>query len=210
VGAQFIASLGTKYGWRCKSDRRRRTILAVGPHGRDAAGVFAKLRIALISTGGTIEKTYDELAGVLDNRASVLDVVLASLQLFGVEIVRVPLMNKDSLDMTPQDHDLIARTAGSLAETHAGVVIVHGTDRLAVTGDRIHALLGRPRVPIVLTGAMRPYVMRNSDAPQNLTEALLAVQVMPPGVYVAMHNRVLAFPGVQKDRDRGTFVRHDG
>ncbi|MFM1872493.1 MAG: hypothetical protein RL398_1915 [Planctomycetota bacterium] len=169
-----------------------------------------KKRIALISTGGTIEKTYDELAGVLDNRASVLDVVLASLQLLGVEIVRVPLMNKDSLDMTPQDHDLIARTAGTMAEAHDGVVIVHGTDRLAVTGDRIHAQIGTPRVPIVLTGAMRPYVMRNSDAPQNLTEALLAVQVMPAGVYVAMHNQVLKFPGVQKDRERGTFVRIDG
>lgn len=166
-----------------------------------------KKRIALISTGGTIEKTYDELKGVLDNRASVLDVVLATLQLDGVEIIRIPLMNKDSLEMTPQDHDLIARTAGSMAEGHDGVVVVHGTDRLAVTGERIVALLGTPRCPIVLTGAMRPYVMRNTDASQNLTEALLAVQVLPAGVYVAMHNKVLQFPGVVKDRDRGTFVR---
>lgn len=164
-------------------------------------------RIALISTGGTIEKTYDELAGVLQNRASVLDVVLATLQLDGVEIVRTPLMNKDSLEMTAQDHTLIARTAGAMAETHDGVVIVHGTDRLAVTGERIHEMLGTPDVPIVLTGAMRPYVMRNTDASQNLTEALLAVQVLPPGVYVAMHNKVLRFPGVTKDRERGTFVR---
>jgi L-asparaginase len=172
--------------------------------------VSTKKRIALISTGGTIEKTYDELHGVLDNRASVLDVVLASLQLHGVEIVRVPLMNKDSLDMSAQDHELIARTAGSMAEGHDGVVIVHGTDRLAVTGDRICALLGAVRVPIVLTGAMRPYVMRNTDALQNLTEALLAVQVMAPGVYVAMHNQVLQFPGVQKDKDRGTFTKPGG
>ena len=168
-----------------------------------------KKRIALISTGGTIEKTYDELQGVLANQASVLDVVLASLQLRGVDIVRVPLMNKDSLEMSQQDHELIARTAGSMAAAHDGVVIVHGTDRLATTGDRIHALLGTPRVPIVLTGAMRPYVMRNTDALQNLTEALLAVQVMPPGVYVAMHNQVLRFPGVSKDKERGTFVRRD-
>ena len=166
-----------------------------------------RLRIALISTGGTIEKTYDELQGVLDNRTSMLDVMLASLQLLGVEIVRIPLMNKDSLHMTPQDHDLIARTAGSMAEAHDGVVIVHGTDRLAQSGERIVTVLGSPRVPIVLTGAMRPYVMRNTDALQNLTEALLAVQLAPPGVYVAMHNRVLAFPGVVKDKDRGTFVR---
>lgn len=169
-----------------------------------------KKRIALISTGGTIEKTYDELEGVLDNRASVLDVVLASLQLHGVEIVRVPLMNKDSLEMSEQDHDLIARTAGSMAEAHDGVVIVHGTDRLAATGDRICASITAPRVPIVLTGAMRPWVMRNTDALQNLTEALLAVQVLAPGVYVAMHNQVLRFPGVRKDKERGTFVRSDG
>ncbi|MFK7742707.1 MAG: asparaginase domain-containing protein [Planctomycetota bacterium] len=175
-----------------------------------------KKRIALISTGGTIEKTYDELHGVLDNQHSVLDVVLAGLQLQGVDIVRVPLLNKDSLEMTAQDHDLIARTAVSMAEAHDGVVIVHGTDTLAITGERVHALTANPtvpasalRVPIVLTGAMRPYVMRNTDALQNLTEALLAVQVMPNGVHIAMHNQVLTFPGVVKDRQRGRFVRDE-
>lgn len=166
-----------------------------------------KRRIALISTGGTLEKTYDEFAGVLENRLSVLDLMLASLQLEGVEIVRIPLMNKDSLDMTGGDHTLIAETAGAMAAAHDGVVITHGTDRLAKSGDRIVEVLATPRVPIVLTGAMKPYIMRNTDAVQNLTEALLAVQVLAPGVYVAMHNRVLQFPGVVKDRERGTFRR---
>lgn len=164
-------------------------------------------RVALISTGGTIEKTYDELQGVLSNRVSVLDVMLASLDLRGVEIARVPLMNKDSLEMTPQDHALIAQTAGAMARAYDGVIVVHGTDRLAVSGEETHALLGTPAVPIVFTGAMRPYELRSTDALQNLTEALVAVQILPPGVYVAMHNRVLAFPGVVKDRERGTFVK---
>ncbi|MGQ0613934.1 MAG: asparaginase domain-containing protein [Planctomycetaceae bacterium] len=168
---------------------------------------MGRRRIALLSTGGTIEKTYDELAGVMQNRVSVLDVMLATLLLEGVEIVRVPLMNKDSLEMTDADHQLIAETAGSMAAAHDGVVIVHGTDRLAVTGERVVKVLGTPRVPIVLTGAMRPYVMRNTDALQNLTEALLAVQLVAPGVYVAMHNAVLAFPGVTKDPSLGRFVR---
>ena len=48
---------------------------------------------------------------------------------------------------------------------------------------------------------MRPYELRSTDALQNLTEALLAVQLLPPGVYVAMHNQVLQFPGVTKDRE---------
>ena len=163
--------------------------------------------IALISTGGTIEKTYDELSGLLANRVSVLDIMLASLQLCGVKIDRVPLMNKDSLEMSEADHDLIAATAAEQAANHDGVVIVHGTDRLAKTGHRIFDRVKPPRVPVVLTGAMRPWEMRSTDAVQNLTEALLAVQVMPPGVYLAMHNQVLQFPGVEKDPRRGTFVK---
>ena len=54
---------------------------------------------------------------------------------------------------------------------------------------------------------MRPYELRATDALQNLTEALLAVQLLPPGVYVAMHDQVLQFPGVTKDRSAGTFVK---
>src|SRR3954453_19022477 len=104
------------------------------------------IQVALISTGGTIEKTYDELAGVLHNRVSVLDVMLASLQLRGVQIDRVSLMNKDSLEMSEADHDLIAATAAQHAATHDGVVIVHGTDRLAKSGHRLVEKLNTPRV----------------------------------------------------------------
>lgn len=167
-------------------------------------------RLALVSTGGTIEKTYDEFGGMLSNRMSVLDLLLGSLDLRGLAIDRVPLMNKDSLEMTDADHDLIADTAEIMSRNHDGVVIVHGTDRLANTGQRIHDRLsakGQLLKPIVLTGAMRPYELRRTDATQNVTEALLAVQLVPAGVYVAMHNRVLAFPGVEKDRERGTFRR---
>ena len=167
-------------------------------------------QVVLISTGGTIEKTFDELHGVLQNQVSVLDAVLASLTLEGLSIERVPLMNKDSLEMTEDDHELIARAALECAGRADGVVVVHGTDRLAVTGERIHARLaapGAPRRAVVLTGAMRPYELRRTDAVQNMTEALCAVQLLAPGAYVAMHGRVLAFPGVRKDHGRMTFVK---
>ena len=169
-----------------------------------------KRRIALISTGGTIEKTYDELSGVLANQVSVLDVMLASLELRGVEVQRVPLLNKDSLEMSADDHTLIAESAARLARECDGVVVVHGTDRLANSGERVVELVGTPASPVVFTGAMRPYELRSTDASQNLTEALLAVQLLPPGVYVAMHNQVLQFPGVTKDRSAGTFVKEAG
>ena len=163
--------------------------------------------IALISTGGTIEKTYDDRSGLLANQVSVLDVMLASLELRGVAVERVHLMNKDSLEMTPADHTLIAETAIRLAGETSGVVVVHGTDRLSITGERVVELAGTPASPIVFTGAMRPYELRSTDSLQNLIEALLAVQLVAPGVYVAMHNQVLQFPGVVKDRTAGAFVK---
>ncbi len=165
-------------------------------------------RIALISTGGTIEKTYDPLSGLLTNGVSVLDVMLGSLELRGLTLERVRLMNKDSLEMTEADHDLIAQAAVLHAQSVDGVVIVHGTDRLATTGERIHAM-GPPAVPVVLTGAMRPYMLRTTDALQNLTESLVAVRLLKPGVYVVMHGQTLEFPGVVKDTKLGTFVRHN-
>ena len=101
----------------------------------------------------------------------------------------------------------LAESATRLAKESDGVVVVHGTDRLQFTGERIVEIAGTPATPIVLTGAMRPYELRATDALQNLTEALLAVQIVTPGVYLAMHNQVLQFPGVIKDRSLGTFVK---
>lgn len=169
----------------------------------------APKKIAIVSTGGTIEKTYDELSGVLHNQVSVLDMMLASLTLNGVHVYRVPLMNKDSLEMKPEDHAIIARAAGGQAASADGVIVVHGTDRLAVSGEACLKELGTPTVPIVFTGAMRPWEMRNTDALQNLTESLTAVQILSPGVYAVFHNRVLEFPGVIKDPSHGTFCYSD-
>ena len=157
-------------------------------------------QIAILSTGGTIEKTYNPLSGVLNNEVSVLDVMLGQLSLRGVKLNRVQLMNKDSLDLRPKEHELIARAVEACLEENVGVVITHGTDTLERTGEACLSYLKNLTGPVVLTGAMRPYELRSTDALQNLTEALLAVQILPPGVYVVMHNQVLRFPGVYKDR----------
>ncbi|MDP7029136.1 MAG: asparaginase domain-containing protein [Phycisphaerales bacterium] len=168
---------------------------------------FVPLDIALLSTGGTIEKTYDPLEGVLRNDVSVLDVLLSELRLEGVRLHRRAVLNMDSMDMTPEDHELIVEAAREASNAYAGVIIVHGTDRLAATGEAIAAAYDPP-VPIVLTGAMTPWILRTSDAKQNLTEALTAVQLLSQGVYVCMHNRVIAFPGVVKDCRNLRFVRN--
>lgn len=167
---------------------------------------MADFHLTIISTGGTIEKTYEPASGSLANRETVLEHMLHQLRLPDLVIRRIRLMNKDSLEMTVDDHHLIADSAHEAAGTSDGVLVVHGTDRLAVSGEATHAL-GAPGAPIVFTGAMRPFELRDTDALQNLTEAMLAARLLNPGVFVAMHGRVLEFPGVRKDQDAGTFVK---
>jgi L-asparaginase len=168
--------------------------------------------LTLITTGGTIEKTYDELSGSLVNRRSIVRRMLGRLRLEGTTVNVIELMSKDSLHMTRDDRTRIAeavRASGGgqeLATEASGIVILHGTDTLAETGEILHQTFPTPRIPIVLTGAMRPYEMTRSDALQNLTEALFAAGVVAPAIYCAAHGRILRFPGVTKDRMNGTFV----
>jgi L-asparaginase len=170
--------------------------------------------ITIISTGGTIEKTYDEFAGELTNKVSVLARMLRHLRLEDTTIETIELMHKDSLELTDADRQAVVDTVLAVAEPgHPagadGVIILHGTDTLGTTGDLLHAQIPEPRIPIVLTGAMRPYEMKRSDALQNLNEAIFATRNADPGVYFAGHGKLLTFPGVVKDRERGTFVRLD-
>ncbi len=187
-----------------------------GVPGRAPGGVSLQdmKRITLISTGGTIEKTYDERTGTLMNRRSIVDRMLSALRLEDIAINSIELLSKDSAEFTDQDRkrilDMVHVMADGASAEEAGIVILHGTDTLSVTGEMLKSRLGDLTVPVVLTGAMRPYEMKESDALQNLNEAVFAAGVLEPGVYAVAHGRALAFPGVVKDVDRGTFVRADG
>lgn len=166
-----------------------------------------KIKIALITTGGTISKTFDEHDGSLRNDRPVIEAILAGLRLPDLEVYYRHVLSKDSLDLTDADRRLILDTVRGELPRCNGVVIAHGTDTLAVTGELILREIPDPKVPIILTGAMRPYEFRDTDSDQNVTEALLAVRLAPPGVYAVMHNRLLQFPGVIKDRESLTFVK---
>ena len=65
-------------------------------------------KLAILSTGGTIEKTYCSRDGSLLNQRSVLDLLLADLELPGLEIHRSSVCNMESLDITKAEHDGIA------------------------------------------------------------------------------------------------------
>lgn len=170
--------------------------------------------VTIITTGGTIEKTYDERTGSLENRASILRRMLIRLRLERTSVNIIELMSKDSLQLTDNDRARILAVVRATGADDAsqdtpltnGVIILHGTDTLDQTGELLHKEIPAPRFPIILTGAMRPWEMTRSDALQNLTESIFATGALPPAVWCVFHGRSLRFPGVTKDRDLGTFI----
>jgi len=165
------------------------------------------MRVTILTTGGTIEKTYNERDGSLRNYHTILLKMLATLRLPDLEVTYDQVVLKDSLEMTKDDRVRILQATQQALACSDAVMILHGTDTLVQTGELLHRELRDLFVPVILTGAMRPYEFRDTDALQNVIEALLAARLVSPGVYAVMHNRVLRFPGVRKDAERLTFTK---
>ncbi|SDK63207.1 asparaginase [Microbulbifer yueqingensis] len=162
--------------------------------------------VRILTTGGTIEKSYSEEEGTLKNRASIIrEGLISSLRLPYTHLELESVVNKDSLDMDDKDRALIAEAVERTSQQGDPIVILHGTDTMADTAEFCFKKMGTPPVPVVFTGAMKPMGFIDSDARQNVTEALLAARLLQPGFYIAFHNRVFAVPGVRKNRDEGTF-----
>jgi L-asparaginase len=107
----------------------------------------------------------------------------------------------DSLEMTDADRALIVQNCTSCPEPR--IVVTHGTDTIAETAAAIARAITDKTV--VLTGAMIPYAFGSSDGLFNLGSALSFVQVLPPGVYIAMNGQAFAGNRVRKNRERGVF-----
>ena len=163
-------------------------------------------RIYLIATGGTIEKVYSEQTGTVQNLDSKIDRYFRLLRLPDTQIEVTHLLNKDSLEMTNADRELVVETVREKLANPAPVVITHGTDTMVETGLLLKKSLPDVSVPIVMTGAMTPLGFEGSDGLQNLTECLLAARILAPGVWLVMHNQVFPIDRVVKDRESARFV----
>jgi L-asparaginase len=156
--------------------------------------------IRVFITGGTFDKSYDEIGGKLDFKDTHIQEMLR-LGRCRLPVEVRTLMMLDSLEMTDADRQLILQNCRSAGE--ARIVITHGTDTMTDSAR----VLGEAALPktIVLTGAMVPYAFGSSDGLFNLGSALSFVQALPRGVYVAMNGRCFAWDDVVKNRELGIF-----
>lgn len=167
-------------------------------------------KILVLTTGGTIEKSYSEEDGSIKNNESIFkEKLLRRLRLPHTSVEVIQIMAKDSLDMTDQDRELIVESIKSHSSNFDGIVVLHGTDTLTRSLTACYESINNPRIAVVFTGAMRPAGFEDSDAQQNFTEALYAAQMARPGFYVSFHGKLFVAPKVAKDKNLKTFISVD-
>lgn len=151
------------------------------------------MTIRILTTGGTIDKVYfDQKSTFQVGEPQILE-VLREVNVT-VPYALTPLLRKDSLELTAADRQLIRQAAQQAVESR--ILVTHGTDTMVETARALQGLEGKT---IVLTGAMQPARFRQTDAVFNIAAAFTAVQLLPPGVYIAMNGRLFDPEQVRKN-----------
>ena len=157
------------------------------------------MRLRVISTGGTIDKVYFDAASTYEIGEPQVGLVFRESNIT-FDFVVESVLQKDSLAMTDEDRALIrARVEASPEKL---ILITHGTDTMTATAALLTGLTDKV---IVFTGSMQPARFRHSDAVFNLGCAICALQVLPPGVYIAMNGQVAPAHTVTKNRAASRF-----
>ena len=160
------------------------------------------MRIRILITGGTFDKDYDELTGALFFRNTHLPEMLR-LGRSKLDVLVQTVCMMDSLEM---DADHRAQVLEACRDSPEGrILVTHGTDTMVETAAVLAQGLAVADKTVVLTGAMVPFAFGSSDGLFNLGSALSFVQVLPPGVYIAMNGRCFAWHNVRKNKAEGVF-----
>ncbi len=156
-------------------------------------------KLHIITTGGTIDKIYFDALSDYKIGDPVIDDLLRVMNVGFVYDV-VPLMRKDSLEITDKDRDDIF--AAVTASDSAHILITHGTDTMVHTAQRLQEISNKC---IVLTGALQPAAFKSTDAIFNIGCAIGALQVAGDGVWIAMNGQVFNSAHVRKNRAKNRF-----
>ncbi|RFC47289.1 MAG: L-asparaginase [Verrucomicrobia bacterium] len=155
--------------------------------------------LLFVTCGGTIDKVYFDAKSEFEVGSPQVAGLLEEANV-SVPCRILPVLRKDSLEMTEADREAIREAIA--AQPERLVVVTHGTDTMIQTARVLSGLEGRT---IVLTGSMQPARFRVSDAEFNLGTAVAAVQLLPSGVYVAMNGRVFDPARARKNVEANRF-----
>jgi len=163
-------------------------------------------KILLISTGGTISQTLDEL-GVThsDERAFKGDtfaMVLSRLQeRFGIGKIDVKnILNKDSSTINKKDWQKIVNAIVENYDDYDAFIVTHGTNTLGYSAAAVSFAIGNLGKPVAFTGAQISYSVPGSDSVINLENILrvLTEEQRLVGVFVVFGSKIITGTRVKK------------
>jgi len=158
--------------------------------------------IAILITGGTIDKVHDTKTESLVFDPKGKSRVTAILRQGRSRTARQDILFQiDSLDMTDDHREEIYQAVIDAPEDR--IIITHGTGTMELSAQYLDGKVGNKTV--ILTGAMRPQSLGRSDAGFNLGGAMIAVQTLPAGVYGIMNGQVFEAEKLHKNTETGRF-----
>ena len=158
--------------------------------------------ICILITGGTLDKVHDTISeglGFEDTHPTHMDDLLQQAR---TKVKRCEILMKiDSLDMTDHHRGIILKAVQAASEK--AVIITHGTGTMEITANYLSQHIKDKT--LILTGAMRPFSLGQSDAAFNVGGAIIAAQILPHGVYGVMNGRVFKAEQLRKNVQTGRF-----
>jgi len=146
-----------------------------------------KKSILVIIAGGTITQVQDEYGRTKDsedvsfqdsidnikNRLNERASVMRHAETYEIEKIKTNnLLNKDSSYITADDWVKLIETIEAEYDNYDAFVITHGTNTLGYTSAALSFALVNLGKPVILTGAMVPFMHTGSDAYMNLENAI--------------------------------------
>ena len=154
--------------------------------------------LRVIATGGTIDGLSPAKRS---SRSFVQQMIKQSRATIPISVEIAFL--KDSRDITDKDRELLAEKCILCKEKR--IVITHGTFTMSKTAAYLSKRVKGKT--IVLTGSSIPFKAKQSDALFNLGSAILAVQLLPKGVWVVSNGLAFKAGAVKKNLRTGVFEK---
>ena len=162
----------------------------------------SKTKILILNTGGTFNKIYDELTGklIVPKNNNAIKMILSKSKISNTKIKGI--IYKDSLDINNKDREELKKYIEK--SNYDKIIIVHGTDTINKTASYLNKYIKNKK--IVLTGAMIPCSIEQTEATSNLMSAFgFLLNSNKNNIYICMHGLIKKYNKITKNKELGIF-----
>ena len=164
-------------------------------------------KILVLGTGGTVSSSIKKSEGGLSPVYSVDEIFGFVPEIRDVSIcAEMPIKEGDSrvyIDSTNMQPEYIQQVARRIysayrSECIDGVVVLHGTDTTEESCADLTFELLYKKIPVVLTGSMKPIDDGHTDAVKNITHAIKLASQGRSGTYLVFNGRIISAARAKK------------